>query len=96
MHSHLAKMLGQYILDERTEQNILQWQLAEKLEMSAQFLGRIEKGEVMMPEDALAKCIKLLSLDREKILTIYRLGGEERAKMILSTSRSLNKIKKMS
>ena len=72
MHSHLAKMLGQYIYDARTKKGILQRDLAEQIGMSAQFLGRIEKGEVMIPEPALKKAIGYLSLSENKIVSIYR------------------------
>ncbi|MCJ8275210.1 MAG: helix-turn-helix transcriptional regulator [Bdellovibrionales bacterium] len=53
MHSHLAKMLGQYILEKRNKLGILQKELAEETGISAQFLGRIERGDVMVPEPVL-------------------------------------------
>ncbi len=76
MHSHLAKMLGQYILEERMEKKWLQKDLAKELDMSAQFLGRIEKGEVLIPESALIKSISLLDLKENRLQTIYRISAQ--------------------
>lgn len=76
MHSHLAKMLGQYIFEQRQKLGFLQKDLAGQLDMSAQFLGRIEKGEVMIPDPALKKVIGILSLSENKLTTIYRSAGQ--------------------
>lgn len=72
MHSHLAKMIGQYILEERQKQDFLQKDLAAELEISPQFLGRIEKGEVMIPEPALLKAIEVLQLREDRLGKIFR------------------------
>ena len=72
MHSHLAKMIGQYVLEQRNKLGILQKELAEEAGISAQFLGRIERGEVMIPEPVLLKCISYLSLSEKKMTQIYR------------------------
>ena len=72
MHSHLAKMIGQCILDKRKKLGVTQKSLAKDLEISAQFLGRIEKGEVMIPDPALRKVIQILDLSQTKIVNIYR------------------------
>lgn len=71
MHSHLAKMIGQYILEERQKQDFLQKDLAAELEISPQFLGRIEKGEVMIPEPALLKAIEVLQLREDRLGKIF-------------------------
>ncbi len=76
MHSHLAKMLGTYILEARKAKAVTQFKLAQELEFSAQFLGRIEKGEVMIPEPALIKSIQLLNLKKDRIKEIYRASSE--------------------
>ena len=72
MHSHLAKMLGQYILETRTKKRISQKSLASEFEISAQFLGRIEKGDVMIPEKVLIVAINELQLSESKLVNIYR------------------------
>lgn len=72
MHSHLAAMVGRYIFEERQKVAMLQKDLAKELGVSAQFLGRIEKGEVMIPEDALKTAIKTLDLQASKLTKIYR------------------------
>lgn len=88
MHSHIAKMIGTYIYESRMKKKILQYELAKKLKMTGQFLGRIEKGEVMIPEGALVKCINILSLKEDVLLKIYRTSGELQARDILSMSKS--------
>ena len=94
MHSHLAKMLGQYISDTRQEISMRQRELAKTLGISAQFLGRIEKGDVMIPDDVLSHCISILKLSRAQIITIYRAAGEKKAEMILQSSKDRSKTKK--
>lgn len=88
MHSHLAKMIGNYIYDSRTKKKILQYELAKKLKMTGQFLGRIEKGDVMIPEPALVKCIHLLSLKDDQVVKIYKQSAELQARDIVSQSKS--------
>lgn len=75
MHSHLAKMIGQYIVERRQKLGLLQKDLSESLGISAQFLGRIEKGEVMIPEAVLVQSIKVLELKEDKLLKIYRVAA---------------------
>ena len=91
MHSHLAKMIGQCILEKRKKMNMTQKALAEVLEMSAQFLGRIEKGEVMIPDPALKKAIQCLDLSKTKIVNIYRAAAGISAQDLFSTSKSKKK-----
>lgn len=92
MHSHLAKMIGQYILDQRTKKGILQKELAEEVEISAQFLGRIERGEVMIPEPVLIACINFLSLSEKKMVQIYRAaGGMSVQTLFLQSKKSRSK-----
>ena len=87
MHSHLAKMLGQYILDERNRQDILQRELAEDLNMSAQFLGRIEKGEVMIPDPSLRKVIRVLDLHSQKLTKIYRCAADLEVESLFKSNK---------
>jgi DNA-binding XRE family transcriptional regulator len=94
MHSHLAKMLGQYISDTRQELSMRQRELANVLGISAQFLGRVEKGDVMIPDDVLSHCISILKLSRAQIITIYRAAGEKKAELIFQSSRERLKSKK--
>ena len=76
MHSHLAKMIGNYIYESRQKKHILQYELAKDLDITAQFLGRVEKGDVMIPHNLLLKSIKLLDLKQEKLKRIYRSSGD--------------------
>lgn len=94
MHSHLAKMLGQYIIFTRQEISMRQRELAKTLGISAQFLGRIEKGDVMIPDDILSHCISVLKLSRSQIITIYRASGEKKAEQIFQSSKEKFKNKK--
>ena len=84
MHSKLALKLGKYILTERRKQEIKQKTLAAKIGISAQFLGRIEKGEVFMPEKHLIKCIKILSLKEKKMTQIYKSSTLEKVRDLFS------------
>ncbi len=83
MHSHLAKMIGQYILEIRAKSNVNQKDLAKKLKISAQFLGRIEKGEAPVPEALLKKCIAQLDMDEKKLIQIFRTAGKLEALSLL-------------
>ncbi len=56
----LAKLLGEYILEKRKELGMSQKDLRKSLGFSAQFLGRIEKGKVMIPEKCIVRLINLL------------------------------------
>ena len=87
MHSHLAKMLGQCLVESREKKKILQWELAEVMEISAQFLGRIERGEVMIPEPALVKAISFLKISERKITTIYRAASAKKASDLFLSSK---------
>lgn len=82
IHSHLAKMIGTYILEKRLEKGLLQRDLAKKLKMSGQFLGRIERGEVMIPHHALVKSVQILGLQEDRLTKIYRLSGELQVKAL--------------
>lgn len=80
MHSHLAKMLGLLLKETRHKKGITQKKLAQKIGVSAQFLGRVEHGEVMIPLSALKRSIKFLSLSEKKLIMIYRTAGTETAR----------------
>lgn len=66
-----SKDLGHYIRAHRMELNLTQSYLAERLGMSAQFLGRIEKGEVDIPKKSLEILFEKFSLNREEVFGIY-------------------------
>lgn len=93
MHSHLAKMIGQYVLEQRLKLNILQKDLAEETGVSAQFLGRIERGEVMIPEPVLVNCIKTLSLSEKKMTQIYRMAAGMSVQNLFSKTKKQKKKK---
>ena len=71
-HSLLSKLIGDYLLQQRRTKGINQNDLAKKLKISPQFLGRIEKGDVMMPERLLVKSYKFLDLKFNEIEKIYK------------------------
>ncbi len=76
-HSLLAEMIGAYIFERRRQLSMTQTVLAKNLRCSAQFLGKIEKGHVMMPESMLAKTIGLLKMDQNRFRKIYRVCAED-------------------
>lgn len=92
-HSLLAEMLGVYIVDQRKSRRITQARLAEMLGCSAQFLGRIEKGEVMMPDHMLETAIGAIGLDYGRMKKIYRLSAENRVDELFSVAQGRNKKK---
>ncbi len=87
MHSFLAKTLGHYISETRHEIPMRQRELAKTLGISAQFLGKIEKGEVMIPADVLSHCISVLKLGRSHIVSIYKAAAEKEAEQIFLQSK---------
>ena len=89
MHSHLAKMIGTYILETRMKKNILQKDFSSEVGVSAQFIGRIERGEVMIPEPLLSKVIKLLGLNERKLTQIFRLAGEQQVQDLMFRVRNI-------
>ncbi len=91
MHSHLAKMIGQYLFDERSKKNLLQKEVAEKLGLSAQFLGRIEKGDVMVPQSTLIQLIEILKLSEKKMIQIYQASANLEAKALFTNRGSKNR-----
>jgi len=74
-----SKKFGKYLIRTRQALGISQLDLSRRLKFSAQFLGRIEKGEVPMPPDALVMAIHILSLDKRQIEAIF--VGEFRRKL---------------
>lgn len=87
-------MIGQYVLEQRTKLNILQKELAEDLGISAQFLGRIERGDVMIPEPVLIKGIEVLELNEKKMVQIYRVAGGLSAQTLFENTKKTKKRKK--
>jgi transcriptional regulator with XRE-family HTH domain len=95
-HSHLAQFLGIYIFETREEMNMSQIELADKLSFSSQFLGRIEKGAVMMPEESLVQTIEILSFDPKKLVKLFVRAAELDAKRLLDSSKNASGKKKKS
>ena len=83
----LAKMLGAYVTDERKNKNINQAQLAKKLGCSAQFLGRFEKGEVMLPKRLVHKAVSELSLSQSKLKAIHSKACESEFKELFGVRK---------
>lgn len=83
----LAQMLGEYILERRKELGLTQKDLKKSLGFSAQFLGRIEKGKVMIPEKCLIRLINLLDLDFGRVDKIYKISATERVTALFEDAR---------
>lgn len=70
--------LGNKIYRQRVKKNILQKDLAKALNISPQFLGRIEKGDVTLPADKMKKVSGLLEIQLDKLVSLavqdYRLS----------------------
>lgn len=72
MHSDLAILIGQHIVERRAALRMSQKDLAKILGFSPQFMGQIERGLVMIPESSLVKVINVLNISRAKMKTFYR------------------------
>ncbi len=91
-HSVLAQMLGTYILESRQDLQINQKNLARLIGCSEQFLGRIEKGDVMIPDRLLASCIAQLDLKYEKIKKMYRITSDQNVDALFKQSAKSKKV----
>ena len=60
--------LGARIKNKRLEQNLTQEQLDEKVELSAVYIGQIERGERKMTIDTLVKLANSLNSSIEELL----------------------------
>lgn len=60
--------LGTRIKNKRLEQNLTQEQLAEKVELSAVYIGQIERGERKMTIETLVKLANSLNSSIEELL----------------------------
>lgn len=59
--------VGKLILERRKALGMNQQQLAKKLGMTPQFLGRIERGEVGLPWKKWKKTIKILAISDQSL-----------------------------
>lgn len=87
-HSHLAKSLGAYIFKTRTDKEIMQYELANKLDMTGQFLGRIEKGAVMIPEESLLTAIRVLKLKPTHLVNIFKNASIQDARDLIAKAKA--------
>lgn len=87
----LKQMLGEYIVERRTQLNINQAELAQKVGFSAQFLGRIEKGNASLPVPALKKMINTLDMDSGKLRKIYTYSATMYVDDLLSAGKRTGK-----
>ena len=88
---YLNQFLGTYILEARKKLGMNQIDLARALGFSAQFLGRIEKGEIGMPKEGLIKTIEVLCLNENKLHQIYRMAGKLGVQDLFRLSRGHKK-----
>lgn len=89
-HSILAEMIGIYIHERRNELGISQGALGKHLGCSAQFLSRIEKGYVMVPEGMLKKAIVHLGLEYNRFRKIYRICAEKGVDDLFASAEKLS------
>ena len=88
----IAKYLGPYIKERRqlpkSYLGMSQIELANKLGISAQFLGRVEKGEVPIPHDLQVRMIIELKIPQAVIRDIYMDAAIERGKELMKKAES--------
>jgi transcriptional regulator with XRE-family HTH domain len=68
----LYKMLGHYVSEMREQAGFKQVEVARQLGFSAQFYGRIEKGEVPIPHKSLILLVSILGLNKQVVERIFR------------------------
>ncbi len=71
MHSSISLIIGSHIKEMRIRKGIKQKELSSQLKVSAQFLGKIEKGLVPIPAELLVKTIAILDLKQPLIRNAY-------------------------
>lgn len=68
MSKKFLKNIGKTIKDLRKEKNLSQEKLAEKVEISRNYMGMIERAEVNIPILTLYKIAKILEIEPYKLL----------------------------
>jgi len=68
MSKKFLKNIGKIIKDLRKEQNLSQEKLAEKVGISRNYMGMIERAEVNIPVLTLYKLAKILEIEPYKLL----------------------------
>ena len=66
--------LGKRIKELREEQGILQRQLAAELEIDTPMFSKIERGERKAKKEQVLQLAKLLTTDKEELLTLWLAG----------------------
>ena len=94
MHSHLAFLIGECLNEHRHKLDITQKQMAKDLGISAQFLGRIEKGDVMAPRTVLIDALLMLNVSNSKITKIYKESAQKTADELIKKMGRRTKKKK--
>lgn len=64
----LYKFLGENIRQSRLKLNLTQEQLAEKVDISTSYMGRIERGERSLPLDTLIRISNILNVSVDTLL----------------------------
>ena len=90
MHSPLSLTIGTHIKTYRLKKGLKQKELSSALAVSAQFLGKLEKGLVPIPESVLAKSIAALDLKPKLIKKAYLDEAELKCSYIFEKAK-LNK-----
>lgn len=74
---------GKLVVKARTTKNMTQANLAKKLNFSAQYLGRVERGTVRMPLAALRKTKTILDIPTKTISEMARDAAKTYTETIL-------------
>lgn len=87
MHSSISLVIGSHIKEMRTRKGIKQKDLSSQLKVSAQFLGKVEKGLVPIPSELLVKSIAILDLKQPLIKNAYLDYAREEASNLFEKAR---------
>ena len=89
MHSPLSLVIGNHIKEMRTKKGMKQKELSSKLNVSAQFLGKIEKGLVPIPTEILVKSIAILDLKQQLIKNAYLDRAKDECASIFTKAKDM-------
>ncbi len=91
MHSSISLVIGSHIKETRTKKGIKQKELSSQLNVSAQFLGKVEKGLVPIPTELLIKTIAILDLKQPIIKNAYLDFAKEEASSLFEKAKYLGR-----
>ena len=92
MHSSISLVIGAHIKEMRTRRGMRQKELSSRLQVSAQFLGKIEKGLVPIPSELLIKTIAILDLKQLLIKNAYLDHAREEASNLFEKAKFIRTV----